>query len=147
MTSTYKQELQNILTLFNDNWVTGSPPTQLTPVAWPGFPFTVPLDAQGKPKDHVRIFVSSGEANQISIGAPSANRFRHPGMVTLKIFTRAGLGEMPAKELADTFCDIFRNQTVSGIRFKAPYSVTIGTSDDGFYQINAFCPFERDSLL
>jgi len=146
-TTNYKEEYAQIATLFQNEWVTGSPPEPQTPIAWPGIPFTVPLNALGEPVNHVRFFITNGDVFQISIGAPGSNVFRHVGLLTVKIFTKSGLGEIPAKELADKFCSIFRNKTSAGIRFKEPSSVIMGTTEDGFYQINAFCAFERDSLL
>lgn len=146
-TTGYKDEYTQIATIFQTEWKEGSPLAPITPIAWPGIPFTVPLDANGEPVNHVRFFITNGDVFQISIGAPGSNVFRHVGLLTVKIFTKSGLGELPAKELADKFCAIFRNKTYAGIRFKEPSSVIMGMSDDGFYQINAFCSFERDSLL
>jgi hypothetical protein len=146
-TSNYAEEYAQIATIFSSEWVEGSPPEAITPIAWPGIPFTVPLDANGEPVNHVRFFITNGDVFQISIGAPGANVFRHTGILTVKIFTKSGLGELPAKQLADKFCAIFRNKTYAGIRFKEPSSVIMGMTEDGFYQINAFCAFERDSLL
>lgn len=144
-TTSYKDEYTQIATIFRDEWKEDG--EAITPIAWPGLVFEVPNDVNGEPSNHVRFFITNGDVFQISIGAPGSNVFRHVGMLTIKIFTKSGLGEIPAKELADKFCSIFRNKTYAGIRFKEPSSVIMGMTDDGFYQVNAFCAFERDSLL
>ncbi len=143
----YKSEYQAIAGIFNAGWKQGSPLAYITPILWPGVNSAIPTDANGEQVNHVRFFITNGEAQQISVGAPGANVFRHPGIVSCKIYTKSNLGEIPAKELADKFCAIFRNANTHGIRFDAPYSVIIGQTENGFYQINCFAPFERDSLL
>lgn len=147
MTQSYTAEFTAVAQAFNTAWQSGSPLTPITPVAWPGLPFTMPTDANGNRTTFAVFNISSGEAQQISIGKPGTNVFRHPELLSLKIYTPQNLGEIPALQLADTFCEIFRNMRLSGIVFKTPYIQRVGNTDEGMYLINCFCPFERDSHL
>lgn len=145
----YSEEYAQVAAIFAANWVYGSPSTQLTPILWEGKAADIPTDINGNRVNHVRFFIMDGEADQISIGSPGSNTFRHPQIVMIKIFTvnNAGQGVLPALDLADKFCTIFRNRTADGISFKTPYMVKLGVTEDGFYQVNAFCPYDRDSNL
>jgi len=143
---TYSAEFSNIATLLVNNWKEGSPLAAITPILWPGISVTEPVDSNGDKVSHIRFFIMNGTAEQVSIGGLT-NIHRHPSILNVKIFTPQGIGELPARTLADKFCAIFRNLTSDNIRFKTPYCVTIGNTEDGYYQINCFAPFERDSLL
>lgn len=145
--SSYSEAYSQLATLFNTGWQEGSPLAYITPIVWPGKSTDMPTDANGEQVSHVRFFVVDGEAEQISIGAPSNNLNRHPGMIAVKIYSKSNQGELPARILADKFCAIFRNVISAGISFKTPYCVTIGENEEGFYQINCFAPFDRDSYL
>ena len=147
MTSSYKQQLSAVAQAFNDAWQEGSPLEYITPIAWPNMSFAPPTNASGERTSYVVFNITSGQAQQISIGKPGNNIFRHPELLTLKIYTPQNQGENPSLELADTFCEIFRNMRLSGIVFRPPYIQQVGVTDDGMYQINCFCPFERDSYL
>ena len=68
-------------------------------------------------------------------------------MLVVKIFTISEIGELPALRLADSFCSIFRNRDNAGIIFKSPYCHTIGKNEEGYFQVNCFCPFDRDSFF
>lgn len=142
----YEDEFETIASIFQTGWVSGSPAEPVTPIIWPGISSSVPTDANGKAVDYVMFFITNGGCEQVSIGG-NANVFRHIGIVSCKIFCLTGRGEIPAKKYADKFCDIFRGYSVDGLRFYAPYSVIIGDTNDGYYQINTFAPFERDSYL
>lgn len=142
----YKEEFNTIAGIFQTGWVDDDTAELITPILWPGINSTVPTDSSGKPANHVMFFITNGGSRQISTGADT-NIFRHVGLVSCKIFCVTGRGEVEAKEYADKFCNIFRGYSASGLRFQAPYSVVIGDDGNGFYQINAFAPFERDSYL
>jgi len=146
-TDNYSQELSVVAQAFGDAWQEGSPAEYITPVAWPGLSFTKPTDVDGNVTAFVVFNITSGQSQQISIGNPGSNIFRHPQLLTLKIYTPGGQGETEALTLADKFCDIFRNLVLDGILFKAPYINKVGNTDDGMYQVNCFCPFDRDSFL
>lgn len=146
-TNTYLQELSAVGQAFDAAWKEGSPAVYITPIAWPGLSFTQPTDASGNVTAFVVFNITPGQSQQISIGNPGSNIFRHPELLTLKIYTPGGRGEQEALTLADKFCTIFRNLVLDGILFKAPYIQKAGNTDDGMYQVNCFCPFDRDSFL
>lgn len=147
MTQNYTQELIAVSGAFADAWKDPVTSLPIVPVAWPSSSFTTPTDANGNRTAFAVFNITSGEAQQISIGKPGTNIFRHPELLSLKIYTPQNSGEMPALQLADTFCDIFRNMRLSGIVFKSPYIQRVGNTDEGMYLINCFCPFDRDSHL
>jgi len=144
--STYSDEFAKVAELLNTNWKQGSPLAYITPILWPGVTAAAPTDTNGNKIAHIRFFIMNGTAEQVSIGGVT-NIHRHPNILNVKVFTPQNQGELPARALADKFCAIFRNLTSDNIRFKTPYCVVIGNTEDGYYQINCFCPFERDSLL
>jgi len=136
----YADEFKAISAILKTGW-------KATPILWPGIVAEPPRDERGRPVSYVRFFIINAASTQASTGSPSSNVFRHPGQAVCKIYAEPGLGEIEAKELADKCCAIFRNKNSVGIRFSAPYSVILGQTEDGYYQINCFAPFERDSLL
>lgn len=144
--ASYSDEFKAISTLLENGWGTGSPFVAYTPILWPGKNTPEPKDALGNKTAHIRFFIMNGTAEQVSIGGVT-NIHRHPNILNVKVFTPQNQGELPARDLADKFCTIFRNLTSDNIRFKTPYCVVMGNTEDGYYQINCFCPFERDSLL
>lgn len=146
MVSGYKEELTTIAAKFVDEWVDLSD-NPLTPVFFANINGTAPVDANGNKIPFVRLFITNGSSEQISLGKPGNNLFRHPGVVTAKIYGLKSVGEMAALDLADTFLSIFRNLYIDGICFQSPYVVRMGETEDGYYQINGVCPFERDSYL
>jgi hypothetical protein len=144
--TSYKEELTTIAQKFVDEWVDESD-AALTPVFFANIDGTTPIDSNGNKIPFVRLFITNGASEQISLGKPGTNRFRHPGVVTAKIYGLKSVGEMAVLELADTFLEIFRNLDLDGICFQSPYVVRVGETEDGYYQINGLCPFERDSYL
>ena len=144
--SNYSEEFANIATLLASAWGSGSPFVAYSPILWPGISSAVPTDVNGNKIAHIRFFIMNGTAEQVSIGGVT-NINRHPNILSVKVFTPQNQGELPARALADKFCSIFRNLISDNIRFKTPYCVVMGNTEDGYYQINCFCPFERDSLL
>lgn len=133
----WAEEKEIIAGLFSDAWTE-------TAIAWPGKAFKTP-DADTV--SWVEFNILNGEASQQSTGAPGRNVFRHPGIVSLLIFTPARLGEEEALRLADLAAEVYRNETSEpDIRFSAPSINKLGFVKN-YHQVNVSIPFNRDSLL
>lgn len=131
----YATEANAIRSRFNAEWgVT-------TPIAWPNVNFTPP---SGEP--WVRLEILPSGADQITIGASGGRTFRHDGMVTVQVFVPSNEGDGEARTLAEQAAVIFRGVTVGTIRFLAPYTTTGGNDGAGWYQVNVWCPYTRDTL-
>lgn len=143
-TQSYEEEFKQIVTLFDAAWQEGG--EYFCPIIYPNCKSSLPTTS-GKRINHCRFFIENGDSEQVSMGGKDYNIYRHTGMVVLKIFTDKDLGELPGRILADKFCAIFRARDNAGICFKSPKMVNLGVTDDGYYQINCSCVFNRDSLL
>jgi hypothetical protein len=131
----FATEAATIRSRFNTEWAS------TTPIAWPNVSFTPP---SGEP--WVRLEILPSGADQTTLGASGNRTFRHDGLVTVQVFVPGNEGDGEARTLAEQAAAVFRGVTVSGIRFGAPYTTTIGTDDAGWYGVVAWCPYTRDSL-
>ncbi len=88
-------------------------------------------------------------ANQVSMGDPGNNFYRHNGILTLMIFTPLNQGDAEALQIADEVAAIFRGwqDLTSKVFFRTPPFVRRIGSEGKWYQANVLCPFERDSLF
>lgn len=125
-----------------DNWTA-------TQIAWPNREFTPPTKASW-----IQVSIQSGDAAQIEFGSPGGATHRHPGIVTVQVFTPANWGDKTCLDLADQVAALFRRQRVSfededgkhgSIVFRSPAVRTIGV-DGAYFQTNVSIPFVRDYL-
>ena len=129
---TYADEAVTIRQRFRSNWLS-------TPIAWPNADFDEPeSDAW------VRLNIVTAQSEQTTTGAVGSRDFRHVGMVVVQVFVPKNTGDGYAKELADSACAVFRGVSEDGITFLAPY-VEPGPDDPKWFQVNATCPYFRDS--
>lgn len=133
----YESARDAILARFDAQWASA------TPIEWPNRNFTKP---SGK-DPWVRIIIQDGEAFQASFGNSGANVHRHPGVIQLQVFTKMGIGNARALELADDAAAIFRGASFSGVRCRAASVREIGPDGHGWYQVNVTVPFWRDSTF
>jgi len=127
---------QAIQTQFKNNW-TG---TASNRVAYPNVPFTLP----GEATEWVRFSILPGDSQQVTLGG-SQNIHRWVGVINIGIFTRIGLGEARALELAELAAAIFRAKQLSEIRCFSP-SISNLREVDGWYQATLRVPFDVDAL-
>lgn len=113
-----------------------------TEIAYPDLEFTPPDD-----KTWVRFDVRENAGNQVSIGSPSANRFRHFGIVTVQIFQPLGQGSKDARAKTVLAINAFQGQTTAnGAVFSEVTGRQIGNDGNGFYQINVLASFYYDEI-
>lgn len=125
---------------FKDGWVSAG--NDAAVIAWPDRKFTIP-DAQS----WVRFTCAENDGEQVSMGNPGANRFRHYGIVTIQIFQRQDQGSIEARELAADALGVFMGaQTTNGVVFQDVQGRQIGNDGAGFYQINVLASFYYDEI-
>lgn len=114
------------------------------PVAYPNAEFTQPVDSPW-----LRFVVQDTEARQASMGDPGNNFYRHPGLVTVMIFTPLNQGDAEALQIADEVAAIFRNwqDPTTRVFFRRPPYVRRVGAESKWYHVNVLCPFERDTLF
>jgi len=92
-----------------------------------------------------RLTIKTGKAQQVSIGNPSAQRYRTPGVMIAQLFCPIGKGDSELKGLADSIIAAFRGVTDTGVTFRTPYMNEVGRKDAD-WQINVVCPFYADDI-
>jgi hypothetical protein len=121
---------------FNDAW------NDATPIAWPDLKFTIP-DAE----NWVRFNCQENDGQQVSMGSPGSNRFRHYGIVTIQVFAPQDQGSIEARQLATDALGVFMGaQTTNGVLFQDVQGRQIGNDGKGFYQINVLASFYYDEI-
>lgn len=130
----YEAEAATIRTHFKAGW------GETTPVAYENQTLKPPNGAPW-----VRLTILNGDAFQADM-VPGATRHRHPGAVTVQVFTEHGTGDGKARRLGDTAAALFRGQTIGGIVFRTPTVRAVG-SDRTWYQVNVTAEFFRDSIF
>lgn len=130
----FKEARDTARAYFNTQW------NDLTPVAWP--------DVSYKPTKAtwVSFTMRHGEGFQASVGAPSSNRFRREGIITIQVFAPENTGANDAADKADAAANIFIGVTNGGISYYGTTINEIGNDDAGFYQINVITKFRYDRL-
>lgn len=124
-----------------------------TEVAWPGRDYTPPTDQTS----WVRMSIIESDTFQHEIGTPCP-QFREVGLIIFQVFTKADIGDGPARALADQIATIFRRQSISytdgRALIEAPAIRVIGpdagnsTGGEGgaWFQVNVSIPYKRDTL-
>lgn len=113
-----------------------------SPVSYPDIEFTPPNN-----ETYAVFNCQEVGGTQASTGAPSNNRFRHFGIVTVQIFQPSGSGSKDAREKAKAALAVFMGKkTTNGIIFSDVAANTIGNDGNGFYQINVTTAFRYDQI-
>lgn len=133
--TTFSQAEAAIRAYFNTEW------NGLTQIAWPDLDFTPP-DSE----TWVRFVCVGNDGFQASMGDPTANRFRHFGIVTIQIFQPFGQGSIDARAKADEVLSIFQGVSLNGIYFFNANARQIGQDGFGYYQINVLISFRYDDI-
>ena len=131
----YEARVKEIVAYFASEWASA------TPVAYPDVPFSVPDG-----KTWVRLNVSHYDGYQASIGAPSANRMRRIGLVTVQVFCPQGKGGLDALKKADLAISSFQGANLDGIVFYDVHMKDIGNDGSGWYQVNVLATFRYDEI-
>lgn len=125
-----------IRAFFNTAWANA------TPIAWPDLKFTIPSD-----ENWIRFNCQENDGEQVSMGSPGSNRFRHYGVVTIQVFQPQGQGSKAARQLATDALGVFMGaQTTNGVIFHDVAGRQIGNDGNGFYQINVVSSFYYDEI-
>lgn len=137
-TENYSQEYNSICELFRAEWEAVHPEI---PVAWEN----VKLDSNNK-ENFVEFFVKNGESNQVSVGTPGSNRFRHAGVVMAVLHAEQGLGKASALAVADSIAAIFRRSGTGSVSFLDPAVNFLG-NEGSWLKVSVTCGFYRDSFF
>lgn len=89
-----------------------------------------------------RVVVMQGQAQILSIGSPSLDRFT--GLLYVQIFVPVGEGDERPKFLADKAREMFRKKYIGGISFQLPFDNVVGDNGEGWYLINVVVPYIVD---
>ncbi|HUS74347.1 MAG TPA: phage tail terminator-like protein [Sedimentisphaerales bacterium] len=92
-----------------------------------------------------RLTVKFGETLQKSVGSPTGNRGRTPGVMIAQLFGPVGKGDGALLEVADAVETAFKRVTDTGVTFRTPSTYPRGRSGDE-WQINVECPFYADDI-
>lgn len=92
-----------------------------------------------------RLNVIFGDSEQVSIGAPSSQRFRTVGIMSAQLFLPANKGDKELYEMADYIIAAFKSITYSGVCFRTPSISRVGLNGN-FWQLNVNCPFYFDVI-
>lgn len=121
---------------FSDAW------DGATDIAWPDLKFTIP-----ERESWVRFTCVENDGQQVSMGNPGANRFRHYGIVTIQVFQPQDQGSKEARQLATDALGVFMGATTTnGVIFQNVQGRQIGNDGAGFYQINVVASFYYDEI-
>lgn len=130
----YASEAAAIRTRFNTEWASA------TPIAWPNVTFTPP---SGEP--WVRLSILPAGADQTTMGNVGSATFWYDGTVNVQVFTPANEGDGEARTLAEQVCAIFRSVEAGGIIYDTPYTTPIGNDGSGWFGINVWAPYRRET--
>lgn len=132
----FNEAYAEIVKFFDTGW------NDLTVVSWPDKEFTVP-----EGQSWVRFNCQETTGNQVSMGSPGNNRFRHFGLVTVQVFQPQDQGSKDARQKATTALGVFMGATTTnGVKFFDVAGVTVGNDGNGYYQINVVASFYYDEI-
>lgn len=132
----YADEARAIRDRFRVQWAAR------TPIAPPNVTYAPPSDK----KPWVRLSILPGGANEAGFSFGDKRRYRHDGLISVQVFTPDNSGDGVAMELAEAACGIFRSETFSGVRCLTPYISGAGPDGVGWYMVNVWCPYTRDTF-
>lgn len=131
----YETAIKTIWNFFATRW------GNTTKVAYDDVDFTIPSG-----ETWVRLNVKTVDGYQASIGAPTNNRQRREGIITVQVFSPQGQGSIDARKKADLVIGHFLNQEASGIIFYDVHAREVGNDGAGWYQINVLIKFRYDHI-
>ena len=131
----YSQEGLELQGRFETEWA------ERTLVAYPGFIF----DPPSPPVEWCRFGIINSEGQQVDFGANLKNH-RYPGLIFVQVFIPMDEGDALALQRADEVASIFHRWRGTNITCKTASVRRIGSTGDGYYQVNVFIPFVRDEL-
>jgi hypothetical protein len=121
--------------------------------AWPGGAYpAVPLRWQNEgpalpAAPYVMIeILGAGEVIAGFGGGPGGNLWRDAGRIEIHVFVARGLGVLPAKQLGEAVCAVYRGQRFGGLQCYAAGEAGEPPSPDGpYYRVDfqAFFRFDR----
>jgi len=131
---------------FQDEVIDGNYPSNLT-VIYDNDP-TQPPTAEtallaGDVSAWCRVSIRPANTEQITIGAPSTNRFRHTGVMICQCFCPIHEGDATVLKVADVIAKAFRAATEDGVRYRTPRIEVIGRVDK-WWQVNVTCPWQSN---
>ncbi len=133
----YSEAIQAMTSFFNTAW------GNTTPVIWGD-------DDSGnkKPDDQtwVRFNVRHVDGAQMSIGAPTANRFEQVGIVTIQVFQPEGKNGLDAQAKASAILDLYQGASSGGVHYSRARVREVGNDGHGWYQINVMADFRYEQL-
>lgn len=132
----YQTENNELRARFNTQW------GDRIPVAWPNASFTPPNPIS----PWCRFSITEGESQRTTFGA-NTNNVRHTGIIYIQIFTPSNTGDGVALQRADEAAGIFRKWCGTNITCRDASIKVVGSTGDGWYQINVSIPFIRDELF
>ena len=115
-----------------------------TKIAFENVKFDKPSDSKW-----ISLTINNGSSSQITMGS-STPLNRHLGLISIQVFTPAGIGTKQAKEMARDVADIFRRRTFNisateTLLCREPNIQRVGVeSDTGLYNLLVTIPFWRD---
>jgi len=97
-----------------------------------------------------RLTIKTAASRQVSIGNPSAQRYRTHGVMIAQLFAPLGSGVGELRGIADKVVLAFRGKTDGGVTYasqdKDCPSVEGGWQREDSWQINVVCPFYADDI-
>jgi hypothetical protein len=134
----YETERSVIETYLHDHWQSLYPDM---PIGYDGHDFTVPQD-----KTSIRVSISTGGAEQISLGPTGSNLIRHVGLIMVQIFGVGSNRSKSVRQVADDVSALFMNKDLSSsIRTRVPYIVG-SMLEPPFMVMTVGIPYERDEF-
>ena len=126
----YKDEANAIRSRFYSEW------DETTEIAWPNKNFDPP-DKQ----PWVRLEIEPAGADRVTMGG----KVEYDGTVSVQVFVPQDQGDGEARDLAEQVCGIYRDAEIGEITFGTPHVTTGGLDGRGWYMLNVWCPYMRET--
>lgn len=134
--TTYSESLTAMQKFFNAGW------NSATTILWgKDDPAAVP-DAVS----WVRFNIEHNDGSQASIGSPTANRFRHIGIIIIQIFSKEGNYAKNNRVLVNSALALYQGVTAEGIQYYNVRANEIGNDGNGWFQTNVIVEFRYDDI-
>jgi len=94
-------------------------------------------------RNYCKLDVIADDTRRITIGV---KQYRTVGLAVAKLFCASEAGDGELLEIAAAVEVAFRDETLSGVKFKTPHTRTIGkiTKAGNEYQVNVYIPFDAE---
>ena len=132
----YSEAIQAMTSFFHAAWV------DTAPVIWGDD------DDTAKPNNEpwLRFNARHVDGDQVSMGAPGANRFEAVGTVTIQIFQPSGKEGLEAQAIADAVLGIYKGASSGGVHYSRVRANEVGNDGHGWYQINVLADFRYEQI-